>query len=393
MALSRAGVYALVTSLIACTSCNNFEHCLLSCSTVDDRIKRLMQCTRFSCYFHKLSDLLEKLNERELTNFLCSLLSRVVPCDLPTLDNLVRCRDHLLRVLAPWLSENEVVYLVLASLELSKLTPLILDPLVEDIYLSDQTAFCVKTGGVIENINLGDAERKHLLTTFIKLAQLAGYELSASRPTATFTLKLGSQRLRVTVDVWPVTSCVTVHIRNLRALFTLNDLIEIGTLSKSQADKIMNHVLAGGHVIIAGPPGSGKTTLLIALDLALPKSIRRVYIDEFDEFPDIDEFPQLKYRSIYGRVREIEHVLVRGGGLLIIGELRAKDHFNAFRLAIESGLQVLTTVHASTLDELKAKLLSFMKSDVHLLSGRAMLVFMETRGAIRKVREIQLFND
>ena len=394
MVLSKASIILLITSIITCASCPSLDRCLIATrNNTDLRVSYITRCRKLSQILDNLAESLYSLNEEHLFNLACTLLSRVVPRGHITLDGIVKCREYLLRVIAPWLSDDEIALLVLSSLGLSKIAPLLLDETVEDVYVSDQVAFSVKVGGVIEQIDLGESDRTQLVQVFTKLAQLAGYELSLTRPTATFTVKVCQYRFRVTVDVWPVASHVTIHVRSLRALFTLDDLVKLGTLTREQAQMLINHVLNGGNVLIVGPPGSGKTTLLVALDLALPRDIRRVYIDEFDEFPDVEELPQLKYRSVYGRVREIEHVLVRGGGLLIIGELRSRDHFDALKLALESGLQVLATIHAGTLDELRLKIRSFMGDHVKLLSGNTLLVFMEVRGTIRRVRDIQLLND
>ncbi len=387
--LSKASIYVLLASLLTCARCGKFDECL-HVSDGDERLRRLAHCNRFCKYLCKLVSLLSNLDHDDLLRLTELILGRVIPKDVVNLESLVKCRECLLRVLLPNADEDDIVVLVLSSLGLREIAHLVTDPQIEDIYISEQVVFYTKCGGTINKVELSEHKRKNLARTFAKLAQLAGYELSISRPTATFTLKIGSARLRVTVDVWPVSSYITVHIRNLRVLFTLEDLIRLGTISQLDAQQVLNHVLSGGNVLIAGPPGSGKTTLLIALDLALPKNLRRVYIDEFDEFPDVDDLPQLKYRSIYGRAREIEHVLVRGGGLLIIGELRSREHFDALKLALESGLQVLATLHAGTFDELLSKLKSFLGDDIRLLEKRTLVIFMETKRAIRRVRELRL---
>ena len=135
-----------------------------------------------------------------------------------------------------------------------------------------------------------------------------------------------------------------------------------------------------------GPPSSGKTTLLNALDMTLPLNLRRIYIDETDESLELPA-PSVKVRAIIGKTEEVLKSLHRGYGVLIIGELREREHFEALIHGVNAGLQVLGTTHADSVEALMGRLRVFSLSDV-VNYNRFIMVIMRKVDAVRRVKEI-----
>ncbi|WP_444823199.1 ATPase, T2SS/T4P/T4SS family [Vulcanisaeta sp. JCM 14467] len=186
---------------------------------------------------------------------------------------------------------------------------------------------------------------------------------------------------------------LSVHVRLHKRPFTINELINLGSISIEEASRLIIALRDGFSILIMGPPSSGKTTLLNALDMALPLNLRRIYIDETDESLELPA-PSVKVKSIIGKTEEVLKSLHRGYGVLIIGELRERDHFEALIHGINAGLQVLGTTHADSDEALMNRLRAFSLSELINLR-RFVLVTMEKISSTRRVRSIiypQKFN-
>src|SRR6202008_3836311 len=75
---------------------------------------------------------------------------------------------------------------------------------------------------------------------------------------------------------------VTIRKFGKRRL-TLDDMIQIGTLSQETVEFMQRCIRAQLNMLIAGGTGSGKTTLLNALSAAIPDSERIVTIEDSAE--------------------------------------------------------------------------------------------------------------
>jgi len=279
------------------------------------------------------------------------LASRIMPRDLPTLDKICEARLCILKLACPGIDVRE---LVVESLGVPySIVKLMFQEDVEDLYITHQGVKVCLRGGEVRDVAFSKVVLEKALNTFVNLAELAGLDLCTDSPSGLYCLRLDSTVFRIAVDVWPKVEKVTVHVRKHAKLFTLRDLELLGTLSQTEAQMLLTIVERGHSLLIGGPPGSGKTTLVNALLMEL-RPRRAVYVDEADELT-VPDVIVIKYRSIDGRLEEIERTLYRGGGLLVIGELRKREHYEALRLALESGLQVLATVHCRDLDDLYSK--------------------------------------
>jgi len=340
-------------------------------------LSRCLDCELFPCSIFKTGqDNIDLSNKeyhclREMANLLeiarkhngdhrllfCALLSRIMPRGLVTLEKIISTRYLIARTCVE--DSYEAAICVLESIGLKIMARLLRSEDIEDVYITGRGIYIVKRGLIIEPLEISKKELTRCIKKFLELTFLAGHDLNFDNPSALYSINVGDVvRLRVSVDVWPCTEDVIIHVRIHRRPLTLSELAKLDLASKSILMKIVKIVKEGSNLVIVGPPGSGKTTLLNAILLELVKdnpSIRIVCVDEADEIWLPNNILFLKYRSIYGRVREIEKVLHRGGGVLVIGELREKDHYEAFKLGLRSGLQVLATVHGKSVNDVLSK--------------------------------------
>ncbi len=285
------------------------------------------------------------------------LLSRTCPDGIVTLEKLCEARFLISSLV---LDEPLCYSAVLESLGIAQpVANLMLEEDVEDLYISPRWVQVFRRGGTADTIELPRTIIRKTLDAFVRLAFLSGLDLGPDSPSGLYCLRVGYKTFRIAIDVWPRVEDVLVHVRTHARPFTLRELIELETLTEELADIILRGLKQGFSLIIGGPPGSGKTTLVNAILLELRPS-RLVYVDETDELV-LDGLPALKYRSLDGRLGEIERVLYRGGGLLVIGELRREDHYRALELAISSGLQAIATIHCRDLRDLENKLRTYSR--------------------------------
>ncbi|MEZ0248417.1 MAG: ATPase, T2SS/T4P/T4SS family [Thermoproteus sp.] len=281
-------------------------------------------------------------------------------------------------------SRKYAVYYLLKSLGLEELFNFLIDNNIEDIILIPNKYIYItdKYGKKITNIYTSST----VVERFLVFARAKGLKLLKTNPSFRYGLKLGPLRLRVSVDLPPVVSSPHVYIRIHRKTFTLEDLIRDGFIDEHEAEVILKEIVRGGKsLIVSGPPGSGKTTLLQAVDLEMPYWLQRVYIDEADEFLDLPHFNQIKISSI-NKIKEIFASMNRNIDLFIIGELQYPEHFQAYRVAQEIGLQALGTMHATSLEGARRRLEEVGISAKNLVIIQLNKIY--SRNIIRKIKEI-----
>ncbi len=330
------------------------------------------------------SDCVVLLNKvhNDYLNYLLNVVSKVVPNGEYSLSSLIQARERFLSAFIE--DEGVISALLLASLGLGDLSPLLLSQDIEDVFITHDALYInhVKYG-ICRVLN---ADPRSLAVQFLKLANAGGIRVSVDNPSGKFSLSIGGRKVRVVIDRWPLVEGIAVHIRLHKRAFTITDLVNLGTIDLLNASKLILAVRSGYGVLIMGPPSSGKTTLLNALDMAMPLRMRRIYVDEVDESLELP-VPNVKVKSLVGKVEEILKSLHRGYGVLIIGELREREHFEALIHGANAGLQVLGTTHASDDQSLMNRLRAFSLHDMIDLS-KYVLVVMEKVNNIRRVKSI-----
>lgn len=251
------------------------------------------------------------------------------------------------------------------AIGLSRILALAKDSLVSEFFVdSDLTAVYLdhsKVGRCETDIVFTDRERRALET---HLDTFRGYTLDYATPSLKNDLEVGGARLRVSLDLDPISVnrfSLDVRRLNLDSL-SLVELVGMGVVSAEAAAFLTAWLELGGNVTIIGETGTGKTTLLNALDEALNPKLRRVYIEDAVETKDllglgyhqvkikVDPFDRNEHMS---RTKETEiiKVLHRSPDIVILSEIQSGDHSRAFFHALSAGIRGIQTFHASSIEQ------------------------------------------
>jgi pilus assembly protein CpaF len=153
-------------------------------------------------------------------------------------------------------------------------------------------------------------------------------------------------------------------IRKFGRRYTLDDLVENGTLSGGLAHRLVDAIKAERNILISGGTGTGKTTLLNALAARIPDDNRIVVIEETAEIhlekPNLVRFEARRAQIPLGHETPLPAVtiadLVRATlrhrpDRIIVGEVRGAEAFDLLQALNTGHLGSLTTIHANSADQ------------------------------------------
>src|SRR4029453_7091897 len=135
--------------------------------------------------------------------------------------------------------------------------------------------------GELELVSDRALEPRNLTVAIKNIARACGDEISEAQPILDARLEDGS---RVAAMFPPcAVAGPALTIRKFGRRYTLDDLVEMGTLSPTIAQRLVDAIAAERNILISGGTGTGKTTLLNALAARIPDSNRIVVIEETPE--------------------------------------------------------------------------------------------------------------
>lgn len=196
----------------------------------------------------------------------------------------------------------------------------------------------------------------------------------------------------------PVVKAASFAIRKRAThIFTLEDYVAAGTLTKKQASALHNAVLERKNILIVGGTGSGKTTFANALLDVLKGTDDRILI--LEDLPELQLLAQdVVLMSTTDSVSMRD--LVKGSlrmrpDRIIIGEVRdgaALELLKAWNTGHPGGI---STLHANSIESTPYRLEDLIREVVatppHYLIPQAidLVVFIErTRDGLRKVQSL-----
>ena len=238
---------------------------------------------------------------------------------------------------------------------LGPLEPLLGDSAVDEVMVNGPGAVYVERRGRLERAGVtfeGEAELMHAIERI--LAPL-GRRVDEASPLCDARLADGS---RVNVVIPPLAlsgPCLTIR-RFPRQGFSLEDLVENGTLPVALAEFLGRCVRARASILVSGGTGSGKTTTLGALSGALPETERIVTIEDAAELrlrqphvvrlearpPNLEGLGEVTIRQL------VRNALRMRPDRIVVGEVRGAEALDML-MALNTGHEgSLTTVHANS---------------------------------------------
>jgi pilus assembly protein CpaF len=237
---------------------------------------------------------------------------------------------------------------------LRPIEPLILDPDISEIMVNGPERVFVEREGFLEAIPEVRLTEKALMIAVKNIARRLGDDISEAKPILDSRLPDGS---RVAAVIPPCSvHGITLTIRKFNARhFTVEDLIQIGTLPQACADFLKQAVLGRKNILISGGTGTGKTTLLNILAGFIPDEERVVLIEDTAEIqiekPNLVRFEARREQPGLPAVtiRDLLKATLRHRpDRIILGEIRGGEAFDLLQLLNTGHSGTLSTVHATT---------------------------------------------
>ena len=233
--------------------------------------------------------------------------------------------------------------------------PLLQDPSISEVMVNSvDTVYFEKEGKLyLSPIRFRDAT--HIMRIVERILAPLGRRVDESSPMVDARLPDGS---RVNIVVPPVApKSPTLTIRKFRSdKMTMDDLVNIGSMTPELAELVRACVQAKLNTIISGGTGSGKTTLLNALSGYIADTERIVTIEDPTELKlQQAHVVSLEARppSLEGRGEVTQRDLLRNSlrmrpDRIIVGEVRGSEAFDMMQ-AMNTGHEgSISTVHANS---------------------------------------------
>jgi len=254
---------------------------------------------------------------------------------------------------------------------LGPIEPFLHDPDVADILVNTHEKVYIERFGRLELTDARFDDDEHLMKIIDRIVSKIGRRVDESSPMVDARLPDGS---RVNAIIPPLAldgPILSIRRFGVRTL-TLDNLLEIGSLTQGMAELLRGALQARLNMLIVGGTGSGKTTLLNALSAFIPSEERIVTIEDAAELQLLQpHVVRLETRpsNIEGKGRVTQRELVKNSlrmrpDRIVIGEVRGDEVLDMLQAMNTGHDGSLTTVHANNSRDALHRLETLM-----LLSG------------------------
>ncbi len=238
------------------------------------------------------------------------------------------------------------------------------DASVSEIMVNPGGQVFVERQGRVQAAGGARVDERNLQVAVRNIARLLGNDISEEQPILDARLPDGS---RVAAVIPPCSLHGTVlTIRKFRpSYFTINELIEAGTLSPTVATALRAAVERRDNILISGGTGTGKTTLLNALTACIPQDERVVVVEETAELqlalPNVVRLEERRAQRDMAAVtmRELLRATLRHRpDRILVGEVRGGEAYDLLQALNTGHAGTLSTIHASSASQALSRLTS-----------------------------------
>jgi len=240
-------------------------------------------------------------------------------------------------------------------LGLGPLEPYLKDPTVSDILVNTHKQVFVERSGLLELTSARFKDERHLLRVIQKIVSGIGRRVDESQPWVDARLPDGS-RVNALVPPCAVDGPLLSIRKFSKIPYTMNRLIDVGTIDRKIASMFELIVSTRRNVLISGGTGSGKTTLLNALSSCINNKERIITIEDTAELqlqqvhvcrvetrpPNLENAGEVTQRDL------LKNALRMRPDRIIVGEVRGTEVLDMLQAMNTGHDGSMTTVHANS---------------------------------------------
>ncbi len=243
------------------------------------------------------------------------------------------------------------------------ITSLLLDDTISEVMVNGRDQIYIERKGKLVRADAAFASDEELIRVIREIAGFVGRRIDEESPMVDARLPDGS---RVNAIIPPLAiDGPSLTIRKFaKDPYTVQDLINFGTLTEEAAGFLQACVTARMNVIVSGGTGSGKTTTLNVLSSFIPADERIVTIEDAAELQLRQEHkvrlesrpPNLDGRGRIGIRELVVNSLRMRPDRIVIGECRSGEALDMLQAMNTGHDGSLTTIHANTPRDALARL-------------------------------------
>ena len=251
---------------------------------------------------------------------------------------------------------------------LKPIEDLLCDPTVTEVMVNaGGSRVFIERHGAVEAVPDRVLEPRNLTVAIKNIARACGDEISEAQPILDARLEDGS-RVAAMFPPCAVTGPV-LTIRKFTHRFSLEELVDAGTLTLGVAATLVDAITTRRNVLISGGTGTGKTTLLNAIAARLPDKDRIVVIEDTSEIhldkPNLLRFEARRAVLPLGQEAPLPAVtipeLVRATlrhrpDRILLGEVRGAEAFDLLQALNTGHLGSLSTIHGNSAEQALTRL-------------------------------------
>ncbi len=285
------------------------------------------------------------------------------------------------------------------KLNLDKLYPLLIDDLIEEIFLDSPEDNIYINHQIYSRCRTDIKFSSEDIDRVKSLVRLySGQRLDFRNPSIKLVIKNKFFYCRFSIDVDPIQiNNFALDIRKLnKNILTIQDLLKNGTLNPLMAAFLYFNILRRKNITVTGETDTGKTTLINAIDLLVPKEYRKIYVENITESLDQSKFGkhQLKYKvdsleepliDKYSKSNQIKTLLHRTPDIIYLGEILTKEEAEAMFQCLAAGLTGFQTIHSRNIESLLNRFIHHFNINSSCLNDLDLVILMKKLGNERKI--------
>jgi pilus assembly protein CpaF len=254
----------------------------------------------------------------------------------------------------------EITYEILGY---GPITPLLNDPEINEVMVNGPYQVYVERRGRIELTDMVFRDDDHVLNIIDRIVSPIGRRIDESMPMVDARLPDGS-RVNAVIPPLSLNGPVITIRKFSKDPFTVDELINMGTLTPEMADFLEACVKSRLNIVVSGGTGSGKTTTLNVLSSFIPEDERIVTIEDAAELqlrqphvitlesrpPNIEGKGAITIRDL------VRNTLRMRPDRIIVGEVRSGEALDMLQAMNTGHDGSLTTGHANSPRDALARL-------------------------------------